>query len=76
MATPLVALLRPTKKVAIRRQMVDPDTLSNPSFMYTKVEYLDEKGVMQYHLISKDRAVDNVVEDTIRAKQWRALQRV
>ena len=45
---------------------VNPDTLSNPSFMYTKVEYLDEKGVMQYHLISKERAVDNVVEDTIR----------
>lgn len=44
----------------------NPDTLSNPSFMYTKVEYLDEKGELQYHLISKERAVDNIVEDTIR----------
>lgn len=45
---------------------MNPDTLSNPSFMYTKVEYLDEKGELQYHLISKERAVDNIVEDTIR----------
>ena len=44
----------------------NPDTLSSPSFMYTKVEYLGEKGEKQYHLISKERAVNNVVEDTIR----------
>lgn len=44
----------------------NPDTLSNPSFMYTKVEYIDEKGDRQYHLISKERSVNNVVEDTVR----------
>lgn len=44
----------------------NPDTLSNSSFMYTKVEYLDAKGEKQYHLISKERAVDHVVKDTVR----------
>lgn len=43
-----------------------PDTVANPSFMYTKIEYLDSKGEKQYRLISKYRAVDNVSTETIR----------
>ena len=39
LATPLVALLRPTKKVAIRRQMVDPEPpiIPNPGTKATLI---------------------------------------
>lgn len=39
----------------------------SPSFMYTKIEYINSKGENKYHLLSKERiGPDGIARDTIR----------